>query len=67
MGQGQIAQGTAQAQGTKGLTDALGNPLTDIGGNFIQRYLNPPNALQTPTSGYEPTGTGSASDTTRYA
>lgn len=46
MGTAQIAQGTAQAQGTKGLTDALGNPLTDIGG----RYLS--NALQAPTKGY---------------
>jgi hypothetical protein len=63
MGQGQITQGTALAQGTKGLTDALGNPLTDIGGSFIQRSLNP-NPLNT---GYEPTGTGSALDTTRYA
>jgi hypothetical protein len=55
MGTAQIAQGTAQAQGTKGLTDALGNPLTDLGGSYLARSLTPaptPNPLQTPTTGY---------------
>ena len=41
MGTAQITQGTALAQGTKGLTDAIGNPLTDFGGSFIQRSMNP--------------------------
>jgi hypothetical protein len=46
-GTAQIAQGTAEAQGTKGLTNALGSPLTDIGGRYLANALQ-----QTPTTGY---------------
>ena len=48
MGTAQIAQGTAQAQGTKGLTDALGNPIQDFGGGLIANALNKP--TDTPTA-----------------